>query len=104
MFDRCSCRGEKPMYDTTLGRFLQRDQTGVLAEQSNLYQYATDNPVRMRDPFGLQAAAPPPALCNAAAAELERLARSYAVWQGIEAINAVASIGGVTSVLRNWYR
>jgi hypothetical protein len=96
------------MYDSTLGRFLERDHTAVPPGEANRYQYVTDNPIRWSDPSGLQAAAPAPAptpaLCNAAAAELERLARSYAVWQGIEAINAVATIGGLTSALSGWYR
>jgi hypothetical protein len=42
------------MYDSTLGRFIQRDPVGV----GDLYEYGGDNPVNISDPSGLQAASP----------------------------------------------
>jgi hypothetical protein len=106
--DRFTYGSEDAMYDSTLGRFLERDHTAVPPGEANRYQYVTDNPIRWSDPSGLQAAAPAPAptpaLCNAVAAELERLARSYAVWQGIEAINAVLTIAGISAAISAWNR
>jgi hypothetical protein len=40
------------MYDTTLGRFLQRDRAGFISGM-DVYQYALGNPLEWRDPLGL---------------------------------------------------
>jgi RHS repeat-associated protein len=40
-------------YDQTLGRFLSEDPIGFNAKRFNFYPYASDNPVRFVDPFGL---------------------------------------------------
>jgi RHS repeat-associated protein len=41
-------------YDPMIGRFLQRDPAPI-AEGTNLYAYANNNPLRYRDPYGRQA-------------------------------------------------
>ena len=41
-------------YSPDIGRFLQPDPIGFRGDRSNLYRYCGNNPVRRRDPFGLQ--------------------------------------------------
>ncbi|HEY1683202.1 MAG TPA: RHS repeat-associated core domain-containing protein [Tepidisphaeraceae bacterium] len=41
-------------YDSTTGRFIQRDPTGLSAGDVNLYRYANNDPVNNNDPTGLQ--------------------------------------------------
>ncbi len=43
------------MYDPATGRFLQEDPIGYIGSDMNLYAYVLNNPVKWRDPFGLQA-------------------------------------------------
>jgi hypothetical protein len=45
------------MYDPTLGRFIQRDPAPAAADPADLYRYARDNPVGLKDPTGKQPAA-----------------------------------------------
>ncbi|MBI4860789.1 MAG: RHS repeat protein [Candidatus Riflebacteria bacterium] len=42
------------VYDPALGRFLSRDPIGFKGEQWNLYGYVGNNPIRYRDPRGLE--------------------------------------------------
>jgi hypothetical protein len=43
---------EIPMYDATLGRFLQRDPIGYAGGSPDLYEYVLDNPATNVDPTG----------------------------------------------------
>jgi len=43
---------EGPMYDPTLGRFLERAPAGFLTGDGNLYEYARGDPVDFIDPSG----------------------------------------------------
>lgn len=40
-------------YDPMTGRFMSRDPLGLAAGDVNLYRYVGNNPVSLRDPFGL---------------------------------------------------
>ena len=46
--------------DATTGRFLSEDPIGFTAGDQNLYRYVFNNPVNLKDPFGLQGAATNP--------------------------------------------
>jgi RHS repeat-associated protein len=46
-------------YSPATGRFLSEDPLGFLGGGSNLYWYASNNPISIRDPFGLCSTLPP---------------------------------------------
>ena len=41
------------MYDPTVGRFLEKDPTGYLGKDTNLYRYVGNSPTNGTDPTGL---------------------------------------------------
>ena len=47
------CVFKKSYYDPTLGRFVSVDPSRPLFLETNYYTYALNNPITLRDPFGL---------------------------------------------------